>query len=162
MAQTQKKLSGYETTYITRAEMGDDQLKALQERLNGVVAQFKGELVLSEDWGTKRMAYKINKEQRGRYTHFVYTGEGNVVAEIERNLRLNDHVMRFLSVNIAKEFDQDAYTKRRDLVKAQAKKREEEREARREEREAARRKYETQDRAPRQTEEAAAPETTEE
>lgn len=135
------KLAGYETTFITRGEMAEDALKALQEKLNGVVAQYKGELILSEDWGTKRMAYKIQKESRGRYSHFVYTGAGNVVAEIERNLRMNDQVLRFLSVNVAEEFDQEAFTKRREEVKAQAKKREEEREARREEREASRRKF---------------------
>jgi small subunit ribosomal protein S6 len=135
-------LAGYETTFITRPEMNEDQLKALQDRLNSVVTQYGGELVLAEDWGTKKLAYKIEKETRGRYSYMVYTGEGNVVAEIERNLRMNDFVMRFLSVNLAKEFEQESFMKRREEIKAQAKKREEEREARREEREARRRAYE--------------------
>lgn len=142
MAKTAQKLAGYETTFITRPEMNEDQLKALQDRLGSVVTQYGGELVLSEDWGTKRLAYKIEKETRGRYSYMVYTGEGNVVAEIERNLRMNDFVMRFLSVNLSKEFEKDAFMKRREEIKAQAKKREEEREARREEREARRRAYE--------------------
>lgn len=136
------KIAGFETTFITRPEMNEDQLKALQDRLISLVAEYKGELVLQEDWGTKRLAYKIQKETRGRYTYLVYTGEGNIVAEIERNLRINDHVMRFLSVNISKEFEKDAFMKRREEIKAQAKKREEEREARREEREARRRAFE--------------------
>jgi len=136
------KIAGFETTFITRPEMNEDQLKALQDRLISLVSEYKGELVLQEDWGTKRLAYKIEKETRGRYTYLVYTGEGNIVAEIERNLRINDHVMRFLSVNISKEFEKDAFMKRREEIKAQAKKREEEREARREEREARRRAFE--------------------
>ena len=136
------KLAGYETTFITRAEMGDDALRALTDRLISIVPTFKGELVLQEDWSTKRLAYKIEKETRGHYTYLVYTGEGNIVAEIERNLRMNDFVMRFLSVNLAKEFEQESFMKRREEIKAQAKKREEEREARREEREARRRSYE--------------------
>jgi len=136
------KLAGYETTFITRAEMGDDALRALTDRLISIIPTFGGELVLQEDWGTKRLAYKIEKETRGRYTYLVYTGEGNVVAELERNLRMNDFVMRFLSVNLAKEFEKDTFMKRREEIKAQAKKREEEREARREEREARRRSYE--------------------
>lgn len=136
------KLAGYETTFITRAEMGDDALRALTDRLISIIPTFGGELVLQEDWGTKRLAYKIEKETRGRYTYLVYTGEGNIVAELERNLRMNDFVMRFLSVNLAKEFEKDAFMKRREEIKAQAKKREEEREARREEREARRRSYE--------------------
>ena len=135
------KLAGYETTFITRPEMNEDALKALTDRLISIIPSFGGELVLQEDWATKRLAYKIEKESRGRYTYLVYTGNGNIVAEIERNLRMNDFVMRFLSVNLAKEFEQDSFMKRREEIKAQAKKREEEREARREEREARRRSY---------------------
>ncbi len=135
------KLAGYETTFITRPEMNEDALKALTDRLLSIIPTFGGELVLQEDWGTKRLAYKIEKESRGRYTYLVYTGNGNIVAELERNLRMNDFVMRFLSVNLAKEFEKDSFMKRREEIKAQAKKREEEREARREEREARRRSY---------------------
>lgn len=135
-AKVNAPLAGYETTFLTRNEMTDEALKTLQDRLNSVVSEYKGELVAHEDWGTKKLAYKIQKEQRARYSHFVYTGAGNIVAEIERNLRLNEHVLRFLSVNIAKEFDATAFAKYKEDMKAQAKKREEEREARREAREA--------------------------
>jgi small subunit ribosomal protein S6 len=127
-------LPGYETTFITKSEMSDDALKALKDRLAAVVTQFNGELVLSEDWGKRKLAYPIAKEVRGHYTYFVYTGKGDVVHELERNLRLNDQVLRFLSVNLEKEFSAEGFTKARADQQAAAKKREEEREARREER----------------------------
>jgi small subunit ribosomal protein S6 len=133
---------GYETTFITRSELSDEALKVLQERLNGVVSSFKGQVVLTEDWGKRKLAYPIQKEARGHYTYLVYTGTGDVVHEIERNLRLHDHVLRFLTVNLEKEFDGEAFTKRRAELHAAAKRREEEREARREERMAERRGYE--------------------
>jgi small subunit ribosomal protein S6 len=138
---TSGALPGYETTFITRPELSDDALKALQERLHQVVASFQGEHVLSEDWGKKKMAYPIQKEMRGHYTYFVYTGKGEVVHEIERNLRLHDHVLRFLTVNLNKEFDSNQFRKQRSDIHAAAKRREEEREARREERNAERRGY---------------------
>jgi small subunit ribosomal protein S6 len=134
-------LPGYETTFVTRAEITDEALKALQERLNGVVSTHKGQVVLTEDWGKRKLAYTIQKESRGQYTYLVYTGTDNVVAEIERNLRLHDHVLRFLTVNLEEQFDGEAFRKRRSELQAAAKKREEEREARREEREAQRRSY---------------------
>ena len=127
-------LSGYETVFITRPEMSDAQYGELQERVKGAIKGFGGDTVLSEDWGSRRMAYKIQKESNGRYTYIVYTGKGDVVAEVERNLRLNDQVLRFVSVNIASEFVMAEFEKRRETMKVQAKKREEEREARREER----------------------------
>src|SRR6478736_9403722 len=127
-------LPGYETTIITRSELSDEALKALQERLNGAVAAYKGQVILMEDWGKRKLAYPIQKESRGQYTYLVYTGTGEVVHEIERNLRLHDHVLRFLTVNLEKEFDAEVFTKRRGEIQAAAKRREEEREARREER----------------------------
>lgn len=127
-------LPGYETTFITKSEMSDEALQALQTRLTGVISQYGGELVLSEDWGKRKLAYPIAKEARGQYTYFVYTGKGDVVHEMERNLRLNDQVLRFLSVNLDKEFNAEGFKKSRADQQAAAKKREEEREARREER----------------------------
>jgi small subunit ribosomal protein S6 len=144
MAQSQAAnvVAGYETTFITRSEISDDAQKALVDRLTGVVGQFGGEIVLSEDWGRRKLAYPIQKESRGLYTYLVYSGKGDVVHEIERNLRLNEHVLRFLTVNLAAEFDAEAFRKRRADLHAAAKRREEEREARREERNAERRGYE--------------------
>lgn len=134
-------IAGYETTFITRPELSDDGLKALSERLSQVVGSFQGEVVLTEDWGKRKMAYPISKESRGHYTYLVYSGKGDIVHEIERNLRLHDHVLRFLTVNLATEFDAAEFKKRRADVHAAAKRREEEREARREERNAERRGY---------------------
>jgi small subunit ribosomal protein S6 len=76
-----------------------------------VVKAYGGELVYEEDWGKRKFAYPIEKETRGQYTYFVYTGRGDVVAEIERNLRLHESLLRFMTVNLAKEFDKEVYTK---------------------------------------------------
>ena len=138
---TPGKIPGYETTFITRPELTDDGLKTLQERLKGVVASFGGELILNEDWGKRKLAYTIQKESRGHYTYLVYSGKGEVVHEVERNLRLHDHVLRFLTVNLEKEFDSEKFRKQRSEIQAAAKRREEEREARREERQAERRMF---------------------
>ncbi len=134
-------LSGYETTFITRSELSDESLKALQDRLAQVISTFQGEVVLTEDWGKRKLAYPITKENRGHYTYLVYTGKGDIVHEVERNLRLNDQVLRFLSVNLEKEFDAPQFRKERSDFHAAAKRREEEREARREERNAERRAF---------------------
>jgi small subunit ribosomal protein S6 len=143
---TPGKLPGYETTFITRSELSDEGLKALQDRVNAIVGEYGGEVVLTEDWGKRKLAYPITKETRGQYSYVVFTGKGTVVHEIERNLRLHDHVLRFLTVNLDKEFDGEVFRKRRADLQAAAKRREEEREARREERMAERRGYDRGDR----------------
>ncbi|MEK7692423.1 MAG: 30S ribosomal protein S6 [Bdellovibrionota bacterium] len=131
------KIPGYETTWICRAELSDEGLKTLQDRITAIIGTFGGEVVLTEDWGKRKLAYPMQRETRGHYQYFVYTGKPGVVAEIERNLRIHEHVLRFLSVNLAREFDSEIYRKLRADQKAAAKRREEEREARAEERRAA-------------------------
>jgi len=138
MAQTESRLPGFETTFITRNELTDDAVAAIRERLTQAIAGFNGEVVLHEDWGKKKLAYPIQKETRGHYTYLVYTGKGEVVTEVERNLRLNEHVLRFLSISLAKEFDGEDFKKRRLDQHAATKRREEEREARKEAARAAR------------------------
>ena len=105
------KIPGYETVFITRVDMTDDALKALKDRLIAIIPNFKGELVYQEDWGKRKLAYPIHKETRGHYTYLVYTGQGDIVAELERNLRLNEFVIRFMTINLAKEFDKEVFTK---------------------------------------------------
>jgi small subunit ribosomal protein S6 len=105
------KLPGYETTFITRVDLSDDGLKTLKDRLNAIVKAYGGETVYEEDWGKRKFAYPIEKETRGHYTHFVYTGKGDIVHEIERNLRLHESTLRFMTVNLAKEFHKDIYFK---------------------------------------------------
>jgi small subunit ribosomal protein S6 len=105
------KLPGYEITFITRVDQTEDQLKTLKDRLFAIVKDFKGEIIHQEDWGKRKFAYPIQKEVRGQYTYFVFTGSTGVVAEIERNLRLNESTLRFMTVVLAKEFDKELFMK---------------------------------------------------
>ena len=105
------KLPGYETTFITRVDLSDDALKILIDRVHAIIKAYGGEVVYEEDWGKRKFAYLIDKEQRGHYTYMVYTAKGDVVAEIERNLRLHESVMRFMTIVLMKEFDKEVFLK---------------------------------------------------
>lgn len=130
----QNYVTGYETTLIVRPDITEEGMLNLQEKLKTVIASQGGELVLTEDWGKRKMAYPIQNETRAHYLYMVYSGRGDIVAEMERNLRIQEAVIRFLSVQLQTEFSGEAFKKRRTEVIAIAKRREEEREARREER----------------------------
>ena len=106
-----KKNPGYETVIVTRVDMTDDALKTLKEKINGIIGAYKGEVIYQEDWGKRKLAYPIEKETRAQYSYLVYTGTSDVVAEVERNLRLNEFVVRFMTVVLAKEFDKELYSK---------------------------------------------------
>jgi small subunit ribosomal protein S6 len=132
---------GYELTFITRSEMSDASLLSLKEKISSIVTSFQGEVVLTEDWGKRKFAYPIQKQLRGHYTYLVFSAPGVAVTELERNLKLSEDVVRFLTIQLDAPFVSSEFKQSRQTYHAAVKRREEEREARRESREDGRRSY---------------------
>lgn len=99
------RVIGYETTFILRPDIADDNQKTLVEKLKSIIAAHGGQVVAMEDWGRRRLAYPIQKETRGYYTYLLYTGNNDLVAELERNLRITESAIRFLTVKLGDDFD---------------------------------------------------------
>jgi small subunit ribosomal protein S6 len=99
---TQKEVSPlrrYETIFIANPDLPEEDQSALQEKVRSLLASFKGELVKMEDWGLKKLSYTIRKSTRGRYFLVDYLTESPaLVRELERTLRINDGVLKFLTV----------------------------------------------------------------
>jgi small subunit ribosomal protein S6 len=92
-------LRRYETIFIANPDLSEEDQNALQEKVRSLVASFKGELVKLEDWGLRKLSYQIRKSSRGRYFLVDYLAEAPaLVRELERTLRLNDGVLKFLTV----------------------------------------------------------------
>jgi small subunit ribosomal protein S6 len=88
----------YETTFIVQPEISDEGVKALCERLDATLEKQGAIRLLYDDQGRRRMAYEIRHFQKGRYILLLFLDDGRVVPEIERVLRLDDSVLRFLTV----------------------------------------------------------------
>jgi small subunit ribosomal protein S6 len=93
----------YETIYIVQPDLGEDDIKALSEKVMGVISGMKGNCLRLEDWGTRKLAYPIKKQTRGRYFYLNSEGDSALIAELERRLRLDDKVIRYQSVKLDKE-----------------------------------------------------------
>jgi small subunit ribosomal protein S6 len=92
-------LRRYETIFIANPDLSEEDQNALQEKVRSIVASFKGEFVKLEDWGLRKLSYQIRKSSRGRYFLVDYLAEAPaLVRELERTLRLNDGVLKFLTV----------------------------------------------------------------
>jgi small subunit ribosomal protein S6 len=91
----------FETTFIVQPEISDEGLQAIRGRLDAVLARHGAVRLLCDDFGRKRLAYEIRKFQKGHYLELVYLDHGPVVPEIERALRLDDSVLRFLTVQVS-------------------------------------------------------------
>jgi small subunit ribosomal protein S6 len=88
----------YETVFIVNPELSEDQHQLLFDKLNGLVPEDQGMLVKLDEWGNKRLAYEIKKHTRGYYVLMDFCGDGALVKEIERNLRLDDRVLKYMTV----------------------------------------------------------------
>ncbi|HUO03780.1 MAG TPA: 30S ribosomal protein S6 [Candidatus Binataceae bacterium] len=103
----------YETIFVLRADLGDPQVKEITKRFEGIVASGGGEVVETDEWGARELAYRIKGERRGVYVRLDYVSPGPVMNEVERNLKISDSVLRFLSVMI--DADADAAKAREDI-----------------------------------------------
>jgi small subunit ribosomal protein S6 len=90
----------YETIYILQPDLSEDDIKVVADKVQEVIASYKGDFHRLEDWGIRKLAYPISKCARGRYLYLRYDGGRDLIAELERRLRLDEKVLRFQSVNI--------------------------------------------------------------
>lgn len=95
----------YETTFIARADLSDETVRQLADRTKAVIERHKGAVLDSQIMGRQNLAYAIEKQSKGNYVFFDYTGDTAVVAEVERTLRLDEGVLKFLTVKTAEEVD---------------------------------------------------------
>ena len=91
----------FETTLIVQPEISDEGLQAIRGRLDAILARHGAVRLMCDDFGRKRLAYEIRKFQKGHFLELVYLDHGPVVPEIERALRLDDSVLRFLTVQVS-------------------------------------------------------------
>lgn len=93
-------LTEYETTLVVRPDIGGDAIEATLDRVRDAVKNRGGKLLAIDHWGKKKLAYPIMKHTRGIYVHTSYLGRDDLVTEVERNLRIADSVLRFLTVRV--------------------------------------------------------------
>jgi small subunit ribosomal protein S6 len=95
----------YETIFILRPDIGENQIKQSLKRVVDIVANGGGELVETDEWGIRELAYRIKRERRGYYVRLDYVAPGAVMNEVERNLKLMDESLRHLSVMVEDDAD---------------------------------------------------------
>jgi small subunit ribosomal protein S6 len=87
----------YETAILFDPELPEDTRKEFLGKLAGVVASFQGEVLKTDDWGNRKLAYPIRKRSNAFYTFLLYTGSRGVVEEVERNIKIFDGILRHLT-----------------------------------------------------------------
>ena len=90
----------YENTLITRPDISSQQVDGLSEQFQEIVRNNGGEVSQTEYWGLKSLAYRIKKNRKGHYTMMSLDAPSDIVKEFERNMRLNEDVLRLMTIRL--------------------------------------------------------------
>jgi small subunit ribosomal protein S6 len=97
--------------YIAQPDAVDDDIAKLNEAITNLVEKDGGTVSVVEGWGRRRLAYPINKKTEGYYVLFEIAGSGQEIAELERRFRVNDMILRYMTVRV--DEDRKAADKKR-------------------------------------------------
>ena len=92
----------YETIYIVKQDIGTVELKAVEEKYEGLLKLNKATIEYKENWGFRNLAYKIDNNKKGYYYLIVFNSKPDAVAEMERNFKIDESIIRFLTTKIDK------------------------------------------------------------
>lgn len=98
----------YETIIIVRPGAGETEFSSVADKVTGTVEGFGGSIVRTDRWGLKKLAYPIKKEAQGDFLYVEYAGLPDGVKEMERLLRIDDRVLKFMTVKTQDVFTPDA------------------------------------------------------
>lgn len=90
----------YETVFIARQDLSEKQVQDLTKDYEKLIKDNGGKVVNTESWGLRSFAYRIRKNRKGHYTMFHIDGPAAAVLEMERQMRLNEDVLRYLTIRI--------------------------------------------------------------
>ena len=97
-------MNRYELTYIIDATLEDTARKELIEKVSALIVANGGEVEkVDETWGKRRLAYAIDHKNEGYYVLVTLNAPGEAVKELERNLRINDSILRYLTVKLVEK-----------------------------------------------------------
>jgi small subunit ribosomal protein S6 len=93
----------YESLFIIRPSLSDEETNGLIEKMKSVAGKTGAQFIKAESLGKKKLAYEVRRERKGTYAYFYFKAPNNTVGELERAYRLEDNIIKFLTVHHEKE-----------------------------------------------------------
>lgn len=100
LADTPNTLREYETIYILSPDTNNDKVAEINDRVKTIIEERGGEILNVDNWGKRKLAYEIKKERKGIYLFWQYLGSPDIVAEFERNMRIIDPIVRYMTIKL--------------------------------------------------------------
>jgi small subunit ribosomal protein S6 len=110
----------YETLYIINPNLGDENYGGVVTKFNDLVENKKGTVTNVDEWGKKTLAYEVKKFDKGYYVLLQYCGDPGIVAELERDMKLDDRVLNYQTVKLSNDADPEALKAKAEEPKVEA------------------------------------------
>ncbi len=101
----------YETLYLLPPDLSQDEYKAVVEKFNGIIEKNGGVVIRIDEWGKKDLAYQVRKFDKGFYILLQYCGPPGITFLLERDLRLDDRVMKYQTIKLRDKADPEQLKK---------------------------------------------------
>ena len=102
----------YENTIVAKQDLAENELKAIKEKYNKLINETSGKVIKIEEWGLRKLANKIKNFNKGFYIHFKFEGSKQTLNEMEKKIKLDDAIIRHLTVRYKKLDTKNEYFKK--------------------------------------------------
>ena len=109
----------YELVYIMSPDATEQEVTDLHAQIESIITRYQGEMVKTENWGRRKLAFRIGKHREGTYVLEVFKGTGELTKELDRRLKVIDSVIRHLCVRVDEELRLAERTRARREVETQ-------------------------------------------
>ena len=92
----------YENTIIAKQDLADNEIKSLKEKYNELINKSSGKVIKIEEWGLMNLSNKIKNYKKGFYIHYKFEGDNKTLSEIEKKIKVDGSIIRYLTVKYKK------------------------------------------------------------
>ena len=109
-------MNHYETIYIVNPTLDDDSLKEAIDKFSDLIKKLKGTIVKINEWGKRKLAYDVKRFDKGYYVVLDFCALPKMLTELERNLKLDDRILKYITVKIDENVDpKDLVSKEKEI-----------------------------------------------
>ena len=98
-------MNHYETIYIVNPTLDDDALKEAIDKFSDLIKKLKGFIIKVNEWGKRKLAYELKQFDKGYYVVLDFCALPKMVRELERNLKLDERILKYITVKIDENID---------------------------------------------------------
>lgn len=102
------KLRYYESFYLLRPDLSEEDRAALTDKLQAIITEKGGQVAEVDLWPLRKLAYRVEKQTQGYYVLLKYGATADVISELTRAMRIDERVMKFMTLKKGDSFDPEA------------------------------------------------------